>query len=153
MAKDDITSKPGEGQEGPLCEKCGEFKALPDKKICFHCDRAERQIEDEIKTKAARKQALIEERTTPDYLIVLLEEAALPLKSFSALMEEAEPDVFNVLHPLTEKLHADLMKMGGIIINTLGEIQILICNQSMELDGKHYLSGDFYKAILEESMD
>jgi hypothetical protein len=98
--------------------------------------------------KAPQRQELIEERTDTNYLVVLLEEAIAPIKSFASIIEDADPDVFNVLNPLVLRLNSDLMKLGEVIINTLGEIKILVCNRHMEIDGRQYYPGDFLEAVL-----
>jgi len=94
-------------------------------------------------------QDSIEKRTDPDYLVVLLEEAIAPIKSLTSIIEDADPDMFNVLSPLVQRLNSDIMKLGAVIVNTLGEVKILVCNQYMKTAGKDYYAGDFVKAVLE----
>jgi hypothetical protein len=151
-AQDSTTGNERKGQEGPLCEKCGEFKALPGKKICFHCNHAQEQIEDET----ARKQAMIEDHIHRGELWGELSMTLVPLKSFCSLLNDEEhEDFFNVLDPMVERLEADLMKIEAVIASTLGHVAILVCKDPMKVGDKQYLRGDFFQAVLEvkESRD
>jgi hypothetical protein len=105
---------------------------------------------DKILCKDCGKSGSIEESTDIDYLIVLLEEAIAPIKSLASIIEDADPDMFNVLSPLVQRLNSDIMKLGAVIVNTLGEVKILVCNHPyMKVDGRDYYAGDFIEAILE----
>jgi hypothetical protein len=142
-----MAAKDSTTHEGPLCEKCGEFPALPGKKICFHCNHAQEQIEAE----AARRELMIEDHTHRGDLWGELSMSVVPLKSLcSILNDEEHEDFYNVLNPLVERLEADLMKISAVIEDTLGPVTILICTHFMEVDGKKYNRGDFFKAFIRD---
>ena len=145
--KDSTTIIEGEGQEGqpgggfPLCEECGEIARLGER-LCPACKRGQAQ-------EAARKE-LIDERTSPEDLIVLLDKATFGLKSFCKILDNEEYDeIALVLTPLVDRLWADLEKIEALIAGSLGNIKVMVCTDSMRVDDKHYCEGDFYKAVLE----
>jgi len=150
MAERDFTTIiEGGGQEGPpgsgfpLCEKCGEIARVGEE-LCPDCKIARRQ--------EAARQELIEEKTRPAELVGLLGEFTLGLNSLCTLLDVSEKydDVLWVLNPLVERLKADLEKIEAVISRTLGEVKVLVCDHlHMEIDGKDYYAGDFYKAVLE----
>ena len=85
--RDSTTIIEGEGQEGqpgggfPLCEECGEIARFGEK-LCPVCQRARRQ--------EAARQELIEEKTHPEDLGVLLDKATLGLNSLCTLLDTLE---------------------------------------------------------------
>lgn len=58
-------------------------------------------------------------------------------------------DLSLILSPLVERLETDLEKIGEVIADTLGDIKVLVCTDFIDDDGRQYVPGTFYKAILE----
>ena len=146
--RDSTTIIEGEGQEGqpgggfPLCEECGEIARFGEK-LCPVCQRARRQ--------EAARQELIEEKTHPEDLGVLLDKATLGLNSLCTLLDTTEEydEVSQVLIPLVERLRADLEKIEAVIAGTLGKVRVLVCTDYMRIGDKSYGEGDFFQAVLE----
>lgn len=101
-------------------------------------------------TIGAEKQELIEGRTNSQYLTDLLDETTFNLRSLCKILNTNEHDeVERILSSLVDRLESDLEKIEAVIADTLGDIRILVCTSPMDDDGKHYVPGAFYKAILE----
>jgi hypothetical protein len=130
-----------------LCEICGEEPACPGKKMCVFCDR-ERQ---EQKRTQAAKERLIETNTSPQSLTGLLDGATGSIVALSKMVADIEEynDLSLILSPLVERLETDLEKIGEVIADTLGDIKVLVCTDFIDDDGRQYVPGTFYKAILE----
>jgi len=131
----------------PLCEICEEEPACPGKKMCVFCDR-ERQ---EQKRTQAAKEKLIETNTSPQSLTGVLDGTTGSIVALSKMIAEIDEytDLSLILSPLVERLETDLEKIGEVVADTLGNIRILVCTSFMDEDGKQFLPGAFYKAILE----
>lgn len=130
-----------------ICEACGEEKACTGKRICFFCDKEQQGLD----RKKAEKQKLIEERTDSRDLLDLVDEATYGLESFCRVLDDTNEynEIVPILTPLLDRLDADIERIGQVVADTLGNIRILVCTSHMDDDGKQYVPGAFYKAILE----
>ncbi|GEM_PF-6941246 len=141
-----------------VCEECGEeMKARPGKTIGYVCEKIQMRAEKEEEIKKqeeAIKQKIVMENTYSIGLVDLLLDTTHNLQSFCKILDIGGPEceeydqIFQVLKPLIECQHATLEKIGVFIFNAIGDIQILVCNEVMQVDGKSYREGEFYKAEL-----